>query len=203
MRLVVHPDNPPVRVIARAAEAMRAGSLLVYPSDTGYALGWSLAQKNTEDRVRILRALDDKHPFTLMCRDLRQVALYARMDDAAFRMMKQRTPGPFTFILPAARELPRRLTDSKRRSIGVHIADHRVVSALLDALDEPFLSTSLVIPGMELEGLDPESLHETLGKRVDMLLDAGGLANEASTVVDLTGAAARVLRAGLGRFDLS
>jgi len=182
---------------------MRAGSLLVYPSDTGYALGWALAQKNTEERVRMLRSLDEKHPFTLMCRDLRQVALYARMDDAAFRMMKQRTPGAYTFILPAARELPRRLTDSKRRSIGVHIADHRVVSAMIDALDEPFLSTTLAIPDLDLEGLDPEDLHDALGKRVDILLDAGSMPSAASTVVDLTGAAAKVLRSGLGRVDFS
>jgi tRNA threonylcarbamoyl adenosine modification protein (Sua5/YciO/YrdC/YwlC family) len=201
MRLVIHPLNPQNRVVTRAVEMMRAGALLVYPSDTGYALGWALMQKATEDRVRLLRDLEDKHPFTLMCRDLRQVAMYARLDDSAFRILKQRTPGPYTFILPAARELPRRLLDGKRRAIGVHIAEHRVVDSLIDALDEPFLSTSLKVPGLELDGIDPEEMHDQLGKRVDIMLDAGACASNPSTVVDLTGSSPQVLRLGQGKVD--
>lgn len=201
MRLVVHPDNPQSRSITRAVEALRAGQLMVYPTDSGYAFGWALGQKAVDDRVRQLRQLDRRHPFTLMCRDLRQVAMVARMDDAAFRMIRGRTPGPYTFILPAARELPRRLLDEKRRAIGVRIADSRVVDALLDALDEPFLSSSLSLPGVDFAGLEVDEIHDVVGDRVDVFVDAGAVPGEPSTVIDLVGESPKVLRLGRGKVE--
>lgn len=201
MRLVVHPDNPQPRVISRVAQAVHAGQLLVYPTDSGYALGWGLGNKNVDDRVRQLRQLDRKHPFTLMCRDLRQVAMYARMDDAAFRLIRNRIPGPYTFILPAARELPKRLVDEKRRAIGVRIAEHKVVDAILDALDEPLLSSTLSLPGVDLTGLEVEEMHELVGHRVDLFVDAGATPSEPTTVIDLLSEAPRLLRLGRGKVD--
>lgn len=201
MRLVVHPDNPQPRLITRAAEALRDGQLLAYPTDSGYALGWALGQKSVDDRVRQLRQLDKRHPFTLMCRDLRQVALYARMDDAAFRLIRSRIPGPYTFILPAARELPRRLVDDKRRAIGVRIAQNRIVDALLDAMDEPFLSSSLSLPGVDLVGLEVDELVEQLEHHVDLFIDGGPNVAEPSTVIELLGDTPKVLRLGRGKVE--
>lgn len=201
MRLVVHPDNPQPRLIARAAEAVLAGQLLVYPTDSGYALGWALGQKSQDDRVRQLRQLDRRHPFTLMCRDLRQVALYARIDDAAFRVIRNRVPGPYTFILPAARELPRRLVDDKRRAIGVRVADHRIVNALLDALDAPLLTSTLSLPDLDLTGLEVDEVYEAVRQRVDVFLDGGACPAEPTTVIDLLGAAPQLVRLGRGKVD--
>lgn len=201
MRLVVHPDNPQSRSITRAVEALRDGQLMVYPTDSGYAFGWALGQKSVDDRVRQLRQLDRRHPFTLMCRDLRQVAMVARMDDAAFRMIRSRTPGPYTFILPAARELPRRLVDEKRRAIGVRIAESRIVDALLDALDEPFLSSSLALPGVDFAGLEVDEIHDLVSERVDLFVDGGPVPSEPSTVIDLVGESPKVLRLGRGKVE--
>lgn len=201
MRLVVHPDNPQSRSITRAAEALRDGQLMVYPTDSGYAFGWALGHKAVDDRVRQLRQLDRKHPFTLMCRDLRQVALYARMDDSAFRLIRSRTPGPYTFILPASRELPRRLLDDKRRAIGVRIAESRIVDALLDALDEPFLSSSLSLPNADFGGLEVDEIHDLVADRVDIFVDGGAVPSEPSTVIDLVGDSPRVLRLGRGKVE--
>lgn len=201
MRLVVHPDNPQPRVISRIAEAIHGGQLLVYPTDSGYALGWGLGNKSVDDRVRQLRQLDRKHPFTLMCRDLRQVALYARMDDAAFRLIRGRIPGPYTFILPAARELPKRLVDDKRRAIGVRIADSRIVNAILDALDEPLLSSTLSLPGVDFTGLELEDIYELIAHRVDAFVDGGPAPSEPTTVIDLLGSAPKLLRLGRGKVD--
>jgi tRNA threonylcarbamoyl adenosine modification protein (Sua5/YciO/YrdC/YwlC family) len=201
VRLVVHPDNPQSRSITRAVEALRDGQLMVYPTDSGYAFGWALGQKAVDDRVRQLRQLDRKHPFTLICRDLRQVALYARMDDSAFRLIRSRTPGPYTFILPASRELPRRLMDDKRRAIGVRIAESRIVDALLDALDEPFLSSSLSLPNADFVGMEVDEIHDLVGDRVDVFIDGGPVPSEPSTVIDLVGESPRVLRMGRGKVE--
>lgn len=194
----VHPATPQPRLIARAADIVRSGGVVVYPTDSCYALGCRIGDKEAMVRLRRIRAVDERHHLTLMCRDLAEVGTYAHLDNVRFRLLKKLTPGSYTFILEASREVPRRLMHPKRRTIGVRVPEHPVAQALLAELGEPLLSSTLILPG------DPEPLNDAgeirarLERQVDLVLDAGACGTEPTTVVDLTGPAPQILREGKG-----
>jgi tRNA threonylcarbamoyl adenosine modification protein (Sua5/YciO/YrdC/YwlC family) len=194
----VHPANPQPRLIRQAADMLHAGRVIVYPTDSCYALGCRLDDRDAVDRIRAIRALDAKHHFTLVCRDLSEVARYARVDNRQFRLLKSATPGSYTFILEATREVPRRLQHPKRKTVGLRIPEHPVAQALLDALNEAIVSTSLMLPGDELPLNDADDMRERLEGQVDLIVDSGACGLQMTTVVDLTGAAPQVVRAGKG-----
>lgn len=194
----IHPENPQPRLIKRAAEIIRAGGIVVYPTDSCYALGCHIGDKAAMERIRMIRGIDDRHHLTLVCHDLSELATYARVDNQQFRLLKAATPGSYVFILEATRELPKRLQHSKRRTIGLRIPDHPVVSALLAELGEPILSSTLLLPGEDLPLTDAAEIRERLEHQVDLVLDGGSCGIEPSTVVDLTGAAPEIIRAGKG-----
>jgi tRNA threonylcarbamoyl adenosine modification protein (Sua5/YciO/YrdC/YwlC family) len=196
----VHPTHPQQRLVARAADIVRDGGLAVLPTDATYALGCHLGDKQALDRMRALRRLDKDHLFTLMCRDLSEISLYARVSDANYRIVKHLTPGPFTFVLPATREVPRRLVHAKRKTIGLRVPGDAVAQALLEALGEPMMTTTLRLPDDELPLADPDLFRERLERWVDVVLDAGACGLEPTTVVDLTGDAPEVVRQGAGEF---
>lgn len=171
---------------------------MAYPTDSCYALGCMIGNKDGMDRIRALRGVDDKHHFTLICRDLSEIATYARVDNGQYRTLKAATPGSYTFILEATREVPRRLQHPKRSSIGIRIPDHPVVDALLTELCEPILSMSLILPGSDTPLLDPDEIVDSVGARLDLLIDAGYCGGEPSTVVDLTSGVPELIRRGNG-----
>ncbi len=194
----IHPDNPQPRLIKRAAEIIRAGGIIVYPTDSCYALGCHIGDKDAMARMRAIRGVDARHHFALVCRDLSELASYAQVDNSQFRLIKATTPGSYVFILEATRELPKRLQHPKRRTIGLRIPEHPVVDALLAELGEPILSSTLLLPGDALPHTDAHEIRELLEHRVDLILDGGSCGIEPSTVVDLTGPAPVVTRAGKG-----
>jgi tRNA threonylcarbamoyl adenosine modification protein (Sua5/YciO/YrdC/YwlC family) len=194
----VHPDNPQVRLIRKAVEMMRDGAVIVDPTDSAYALGCHLGDKGAMERIRRIRQLDDRHDFTLVCRDLSELALYAKVDNVAYRLLKALTPGPYTFILPATREVPRRLQNPRRRTIGLRVPDNAVVRALLAELNEPLMSVTLLLPGEELPMTDPLDIREALERQVDLIIDGGPGDIHPSTVVDMTGDVPEVVRVGKG-----
>lgn len=194
----VHPKNPQPRLIKRAAEIIRDGGVIVYPTDSCYALGCHIGDKAAMQRIRSIRAVDERHHLTLVCRDLSELATYARVDNSQFRLLKNATPGSYVFILEATRELPKRLQHPKRRTIGLRIPDHPVVDALLAELGEPILSSTLLLPGDEQPETDASNIRERLEHLVDLVLDGGSCGLEPSTVVDLTGPEPVVTRAGKG-----
>ncbi len=194
----IHPDNPQDRLIRHAAEIVRDGGVIVYPTDTAYALGCHLGDKAAVDRIRRIRRLDDKHNFTLVCRDLSELATYARVDNATYRLLKANTPGPYTFILRASGEVPRRLLHPKRRAIGLRIPEHPIMQALLEALGAPLMSTTLMMPGEEYPLTDPYDIRPLLEHQVDLIIDGGFGSMEASTVVSLVNDVPQVVRIGLG-----
>jgi tRNA threonylcarbamoyl adenosine modification protein (Sua5/YciO/YrdC/YwlC family) len=199
-RLHVHPVNPHERLVLKASDILRDGGLALCPTDAGYTLVWALHGKAAEERVQRLRQLDSKHPFTLLCRQLSEAGRLARLDDRAFRLMRSLTPGPCTFILPASAELPKRIKHSgrsKRRDIGIRLPDHVVCRALLDAMGEPLLSTSLVFPDEDaLVSHEAESVAERCLRWVDVMLDAEDCEPGPTSVVDCTGDEPVVLRQG-------
>jgi tRNA threonylcarbamoyl adenosine modification protein (Sua5/YciO/YrdC/YwlC family) len=194
----VHPDNPQLRLIRQAAEIVRAGGVIVYPTDSCYAFGCQLGDKAAMERIRAIRRLDERHHFTLVCRDLSEISKYARVDDLQFRLLKANTPGSYTFILQATKEVPRRLQHPKRATIGLRVPDHPIVAALLDELGEPLLSCTLILPGDELPLNDPEEIRERLDHQVDLILDGGFCGVEPTTVIDLTADAPLLIRQGKG-----
>ena len=199
--LEVHPQNPQRRLVQIAADTLRAGGLVVYPSDTTYALACHIGDKRALERIIALRQLSKHHQFTLACRDLSDLGTYARVDNTNYRLLKRATPGPFTFILPATKEVPKRLVHSKRRTIGIRVPDHAVAQLLLELMNEPIMTTTLRLPLGEYPLSQAYDIHEMLGRQVDVILDGGACSLEVSTVVDLTSSNPEIMREGLGDLD--
>lgn len=194
----IHPENPQARLIKQAVEIIRNGGVVVYPTDSSYAVGCHIGDKSAVDRIRALRRLDDKHNFTLVCSDLSQLGLFAKVDTSAFRLLKAHTPGPYTFILSATREVPRMLMHPKRRTIGLRVPQHPIAQALLAELGEPLMSVTLILPGESLPLSDPYEIREQIEHQVDLIIDGGYGGLEASTVVNLTDGDPQVTRVGCG-----
>lgn len=199
---VIHPTHPQPRLLQQAAQIVHGGGLIVYPTDSCYALGCQIGNKPAMDRIRAIREVDEHHHFTLVCRDLSEIAHYARVDNRAYRMLKAATPGSYTFILRATREVPRRLQNPRRKTIGLRIPQHAVAQGLLAELNEPLLSSTLLLPGDELPLNDAPEIRMRLEHQVDLVLDAGSCGIDMSTVVDLTGAQPQILRSGKGDLAL-
>ena len=194
----IHPDNPQARLIRQAVDILRSGGVIVYPTDSAYAIGCAIGDKSAIDRIRRIRNLDARHNFTLVCRDLSEIATYARVDNAVYRLLRQYTPGAYTFILRATSEVPRRLMHPKRRTVGLRVPDNAIAQALLEDLNEPLMSVTLIMPGDELPLIDPYEIREVLEHDVDLVIDGGYCGMEATTVVDMADEVAMVLRAGKG-----
>jgi tRNA threonylcarbamoyl adenosine modification protein (Sua5/YciO/YrdC/YwlC family) len=194
----IHPVNPQLRLLNRAAEIVRGGGIVVYPTDSSYALGWHLGDKDALERVRRLRGIERDHDFTLACRDLSDIAMYARVDNWAYRRLKALTPGPYTFVLKATHELPKRLQDPKRRSIGIRVPDHVIAQGLLTALGEPLMSSTLLLPGDSFPLTDPEEIRDRLERHVDAVIDGGHCGVEPTSVLDLSGEEVVIVRRGKG-----
>lgn len=194
----VHPENPQPRLIKQAVEIIKAGGVIVYPTDSSYALGCLIGDKGAVERIRRLRRLDEKHNFTLVCRDLSEIGVFAKVDTAAFRLIKAHTPGPYTFILSATREVPRMLMHPKRRTIGMRVPDHPIALALLEQLGAPLMSTSLILPGEDLPMSDPFEMRQILEHQVDLIIDGGHGGMSASTVINLAEGKPEVVRVGCG-----
>ena len=194
----IHPETPQRRLIKQAADRIRKGEVLVYPTDAAYAVGCALENKRGLERIVQMRQLDDKHQFTILCRDLSELATYAKVDNWAFRLLKSNTPGPYTFVLRATNEVPRRLMHPKKKTLGMRVPDNAIVQALLEEVGEPIMSTTLQFPGDDYPAFDPEEIRERVGQSVDLILDGGWGEMETSTVVDLEGETPVVLREGKG-----
>ena len=194
----VHPDNPQARLLKQAVQLLNQGSVLAVPTDSSYALVCHLDDKNAADQLRRIRGVDDKHHLTLLCRDLSELANYARVDNQQFRAIKQATPGPFTFILEATKEVPRRVSHPQRKTIGLRVPDHKVLQELLALHGAPLLAATLIMPGEDLPLNDPEDIRERLEHQVGAVIDAGACSLEPTTVIDMSGDAPEVLRRGQG-----
>ena len=197
----VHPTHPQPRLIAQAAAIIRAGGVIAYPTDSCYAIGCHIGDKEAMQRLRNIRKVDDKHHLTLMCRDLSEIATYAQVDNVQYRLLRKLTPGSYTFILRASREVPRRLLHPRRKTIGMRVPEHAVAQSLLAALGEPLLSATLSLPGDALPLNDGEEIRTRLEHALDLVLDAGSCGIEPTTMVDLTGAAPELLRQGKGSLE--
>jgi len=196
--LHIHPDNPQLRLINQVVAVMRKGGVVVYPTDSCYAIGCHIGDKAAQDKIRKIRQLDNNHDFTLVCRDLSEISLYAKIDNSAYKIIKSLTPGPYTFILKATREVPRRLQNPKRKTIGLRIPDHPVALALLEALGEPIMSSTLQMPGDELPLSDPDEIYDRLRKQVDMIIDGGSCELEPTSVIELMDNVPVIRRHGRG-----
>jgi len=196
--LQIHPVNPERRLIAQAAQVLRAGGLLVYPTDSCYAIGFHIGDTTPIKEIRRIRQTDKAHNFTLVCRNLADISTFAKVDNWHYRMLRAHTPGPYTFILQATRSMPRRLQHDKRKTIGIRVPDHPVPQALLEEMGEPFMSSSLIMPGDEFPMTDPDEMAERLKNDVALVLDSGNCGIEPTTVVDMTGDFPKLLREGKG-----
>lgn len=199
--LNIHPDNPQLRLVRLAADCIRQGGVVVYPTDSAYALGCQMGDKKALERIRQLRDLDDNHNFTLVCSDLSEIATYSRVDNSVYRFLKSHTPGAYTFILAATHEVPKRLQHPKRKTIGIRVPNHPVALAMLKELGEPMMSVTLILPRDEMPLNDPEVIIECLGNRVDVIVDSGSCDVQPTTVVDLTGGEPNILRLGKGAIE--
>ncbi|MCB1693673.1 MAG: threonylcarbamoyl-AMP synthase [Pseudomonadales bacterium] len=197
----IHPENPQARLIHQAVDIIRAGGVIVYPTDSAYALGCHIGDKSALQRMRQVRRLDDDHHFSLVCRDLSDLGTYAKVSNSAYRLIKAATPGPFTFILEATREVPRRLVNPKRKTIGLRVPDNNIAQALLNQLGEPLMSSTLILPGDEFPMTDPDEIREVLEHHVDLVIDGGFCGLESTTVVDLEDDVPRVVRQGCGDIE--
>ena len=195
---VVHPTNPQLRLLRQAAQLIEHGGVAAIPTDSCYALVCRLDDKAAADRLRRIRGVDERHHLTLLCRDLSEIANYAKVDNVQYRLIRNVTPGPYTFILEATREVPRRLSHPSRKTIGLRVPDHPVAQGLLDVLGQPLISTSLLLPGDELPRTDAGEIRERLGHEVDLVIDSGDAGIEPTTIVDLTGPEAVLVRRGRG-----
>ncbi|WP_317204472.1 L-threonylcarbamoyladenylate synthase [Janthinobacterium sp.] len=194
----IHPDNPQQRLIKQAAQIIHSGGIVALPTDSCYALVCHLDDKGAVERLRRIRGVDDKHHLTLLCRDLSEIGVYARVDNRQFRLLKAATPGPYTFILEATKEVPRRLSHPSRKTIGLRVPENRIVQALLEELGQPLLGTTLILAGDEHSLTDAESIRERLEKQIELIVDGGACSFEPTTVVDLSGAEPELLRQGRG-----
>lgn len=199
--LTIHPDNPQRRLLQIAVDALHRGGLVVYPTDTTYALGCHIGDKGALDKIINLRRLHKNHHFTLACRDLSELGTYARVDNINYRLLKRATPGPFTFILRATKEVPKRLVHQKTRTIGIRVPGNTITQTLLELMGEPIMTTTLQMPGADEPMQDALDIQEQLGKQVDVVLDGGVCGVEVSTVVDLTGPNPEVTRRGKGEIE--
>nr|WP_232846401.1 L-threonylcarbamoyladenylate synthase [Amphritea pacifica] len=194
----IHPDNPQSRLINQAVDIIKKGGVVVYPTDCAYALGCHLGDKSAVDKIKRIRKLDDKHNFTLVCRDLSEIGTYAKVNNSVYRLLKAMTPGAYTFILNATTEVPRRLLHPKRRTIGLRIPQNNIALQLMDALGEPIMSTSLIMPGEELPLIDPYEIRDLLQHEVDLVIDGGYCGMEATSVINLVDDVPVIIRRGAG-----
>lgn len=197
----IHPENPQHRLIVQAVDIIRKGGIVVYPTDSAYALGCQIGNKDALDKIRTMRQLDKNHNFTLMCRDLSELATYAKVDNRIYRLIKNHTPGAYTFILEATAEVPRRLMHPKRKTIGLRVPDNLIALALLEELGEPIMTSSLLMPGEEYPVTDPYDIRDLLEHHVDLVIDGGYCGIETTTIIDLTGDAPELVRQGKGDFS--
>ena len=195
----IHPDNPQKRLIHQSVEIVRKGGVIVYPTDSSYALGCHIGDKNAMERLAKIRNVSNRHNFTLMCRDLSEISNYSMVDNQAYRLMKSLTPGPYTFILRANREVPRRLQNPKRKTIGLRVPENRIAHALLEELNEPMMTSTLILPDQEFPMTDAYEIRQCLEHFVDLVIDGGNCGIEPTTVVDLSEGELNVTRRGKGQ----
>ncbi len=199
--LRVHPENPQPRSIKAAIDALRKGGLIIYPTDSGYAIGWGMENHKAPKVVAQIKQIDAQHHFTMMCQNISQMTDFVLVDNVAFRLIKHHTPGAYTFILPATRKVPKKLHHQKRKTIGVRIADHAVVNALLEELGEPLMTSTLEFPDIDMYELDVDDIEMKVGNRVEVIIDAGYCEQDPSTVVDLSQGEVDIIRQGKGVID--
>jgi tRNA threonylcarbamoyl adenosine modification protein (Sua5/YciO/YrdC/YwlC family) len=198
----IHPDNPQKRLIRNAVEIIHQGGLVIYPTDSSYAVGCHIGDKGAMERIRRLRQLDDKHNFTLVCRDLSEISTYAKVGNQHYRMLKTLTPGPYTFIHKATKQVPRRLQHPKRKTIGIRVPDNAIAQELLSELGEPLMSSTLILPGEEMPMTDPYEMRDLISHQVDLIIDGGYCGFEPTTVVDMEEETPRIVRVGKGDASL-
>ncbi|MCK8044006.1 MULTISPECIES: L-threonylcarbamoyladenylate synthase [Shewanella] len=194
----MHEENPQARLISQAVNVIKSGGVIVYPTDSGYALGCLIGDKDAMSKIARIRQIENDHNFSLMCRDQSELANYARVDNQAYRLLKQNTPGPYTFIFKASKEVPKRLQNPKKKTIGIRVPDNVIALALLEALDEPLMSTSLILPGQDFTESDPEHIRDILEHQVDLIIHGGYLGEKPTTVIDLSDDTIEVIREGAG-----
>lgn len=194
----IHPDNPQPRLIRQAVDIIRNGGVVVYPTDSAYAFGCHIGDKKAQDRIRRIRRVDEKHNFTLVCRDLSEIAFYAKVDNSHYRLLKALTPGAYTWVFHATKQVPRRLQNEKRKTIGIRVPDNRIALAMLEELGEPLMSSTLIMPGDDVPLTDPYDMRQLLEHEVDLIIDGGYCGIEPTTVVDMEGEVPKVARSGLG-----
>ncbi len=194
----IHPEDPQPRLIHRVGDIVREGRVIIYPTDSSYALGCGIGEKSALDRIRAIRRVDNKHNFTLVCRDLSEITTYAKIDNRDYRLLKSLTPGAYTFIHKATKQVPRRLQHPKRKTIGIRVPDHPIAQALLAELGEPMMSTTLILPDDDMPLTDPYEIRDILDYAVDMIIDGGYCGFEPTTVVDMTGDTPEMVRRGKG-----
>ena len=198
----IHPVNPQPRLVHQAAEILNKGGVIVYPTDSAYALGCHIGDKKAMDRIRDIRRLPRDHYFALVCRDLSDLGIYAKVHNSAYRQIKAATPGPYTFILPASREVPRRLVDEKRKTVGLRMPDNEICRALLEKMEEPIISSTLILPGDEYPLTDPDEIRDLMQHQVDLVIDGGYCGLETTTVVNLEEDYPVIVREGMGDISL-
>jgi len=198
----IHPDDPQLRLIRGAVDIIRKGGVVIYPTDSCYALGCQIGDKRAVDRIRQIRQLDNKHNFTLMCRDMGEMSEYGMIDNIAYRLIKSITPGPYTFILPAMKSVPKRLLHPKRKTIGVRVPDNAIALALLEELGEPILSSTLLLPGEEYPMIDPYDMKDSIGNQVDLVIDGGYCGMEPTSVIEILEQGPELVRRGKGADEL-
>jgi len=198
----IHPENPQARLISRAVDIVRQGGVIVYPTDSSYALGCGIGEKTPMERMRAIRRVDDKHHFTLVCQDLSEITTYAKIDNQAYRLLKNMTPGPYTFLFKATKQVPRRLQHPKRKSIGIRVPDNVIARDLMAELGEPLMSTTLILPDDDMPLTDPYEIRDILDHAVDLVIDGGYCGFEPTTVVDMADDTPEVVRVGKGDASL-
>ena len=194
----VHPDNPQQRLLRQACELVHRGEVIVYPTDSGYAIGCQMEDKAALEKICRIRQIGNEHNFTLMCRDMSELSLYARVDNTAFRLIKNNTPGPYTFILKATKEVPKRLQNPKRKTIGIRVPDNNIALQLLEELGEPLMSTTLILPGEDMAESDPDAIRDKLEKHVGLIIHGGYLGEQPTSVIDMSEGDIEVIREGSG-----